>query len=129
METTAPRPTGLVHAFRAFSVKLVGAVQERVELFALELHEEKVRLIQTFIWVSAAVFSGMMAVTFASLTLVYLFWEDARLLVFGGLTLFYLGALVALGCSLRRFLARQPSPFAATLQAFSDDRACIGNAS
>lgn len=67
----------------------------------------------------------MMAVTFASLTLVYLFWESARLAVLGGLAGFYAAALVAIIIAFRRFLARQPQPFAATLQEIKEDRACI----
>ena len=63
--------------------------------------------------------------TFASLTLVYLFWESARIAVLGGLTVLYGGALLAIIVAFRRYLARQPSPFAATLQEIGKDRACI----
>jgi hypothetical protein len=42
--------------------------------------------------------------------------------------LFYTGALVAI-IAFRRFLARQPHPFAATLHEIGEDRACIRNAS
>ena len=50
----------------------------------------------TFIWISAAVFAAMMTLTFASLTLVYLFWESARLAVLGGLTAFFAAVWLAL---------------------------------
>lgn len=104
---------------------LVAGVQDRIELFSLEVQEEKFRLIQTFIWISAAVFIAMMTLVFASLTLVYLFWDSARLAVLGGLTALYAGALVAVIIALRRYLARQPDPFAATLQEIREDRACF----
>ena len=110
---------------RALGDGLIASVQDRLELFSLELQEEKFRLIQTFIWISAAIFTGMMALGFASLTLVYLFWESARLAVLGGLTLFYAGALLAIVISFRRYVARQPKPFAATLHEIKEDRACI----
>ncbi len=67
----------------------------------------------------------MMAVMFTSLTLVYLFWESARLAVLGGLALLYAGALVAIIIAFRRYLERQPRPFAATLEEIGEDRACI----
>jgi uncharacterized membrane protein YqjE len=70
-----------------------------------------------------------MAVTFASLTVVYLFWESARLAVLGGLALLYTAALIAIIVAFRRYLARQPSPFAATLHEIGEDRACIRNGS
>ena len=127
MATAGPRATGLLSSLRALGDSLLATVHDRLELFALELQEEKFRLIQTFVWISTAVFSGMMAITFASLTLVYLFWDRARLAVLAGLTVFYAGALVAILLGLRRFLARQPRPFAASRQEIGADRACIRN--
>lgn len=125
---TAAGP-GLLAAFRTLGDSLLATARDRLELFGVELQEEKFRLIHTLIWISAAVFAGVMAITFASLTLVFVFWESARLAVLGGLTLLYTGALVVIIVSLRRFLARQPSPFAATREEFAEDRACIRNRS
>lgn len=125
METASTRSTGLLGSFRVLGDSLLGTVHDRLELFSIELHEEKFRLVQTFIWISAAVFTGMMAITFASLTLVYLFWESARLAVLGGLTLLYAAALVVIIVAFRRYLSRQPNPFAATLSEIGQDRACI----
>lgn len=125
METAASNRPGFLGSFRALGDGLLATVHDRLELFSVELHEEKLRLVQTFIWISAAVFTGMMAITFASLTLVYLFWESARLAVLGSLTLLYGAALVAIIAGFRRYLAHQPKPFAATLQEIGEDRACI----
>ncbi|SDS13727.1 phage holin family protein [Opitutus sp. GAS368] len=125
MEQESPASPGLLGSFRTLGDALVATLQDRLELVSVELQEEKFRLIQIFVWISAAVFSGMMAITFASLTLVYYCWESARLAVLGGLALLYAGALVAIVVSLRRFLARQPKPFAATLQEIGEDRSCI----
>ena len=125
MKPEPPAPAGYLHSLRTLGDSLLGSVQDRLELFTVELQEEKFRLIQTFLWISAAVFTAMMAITFASLTLVYLFWESSRLAVLGGLTLLYAGALAAIIVALRRFLARQPAPFAATLQELGEDRTCI----
>jgi uncharacterized membrane protein YqjE len=116
---------GFIASFRTLGDSLLGSLQDRLGLFSVELQEEKFRLIQTFIWICAAVFTAMMAIVFASLTLVYLFWESARLAVLGGLAIFYAGAVVAIIVGLRRFIARQPSPFAATLHEIGEDRACI----
>ena len=129
MAPAPTRPAGFLSSFLTLGDVLLATVHDRLALFAVELQEEKFRLIQTFLWISAAVFTGMMAITFASLTLVYLFWESARLAVLGGLTLLYTGALIAIVVALRRFLARQPKPFAATLDEITEDRACIRNGS
>jgi len=127
MEPATPASAGFLHSLRALGDGLLATVQDRLELFSVELQEEKFRLIQIFVWISAAVFTGMMAITFASLTLVYLFWASARLAVLGGLTIAYTGALIAIAIAFRRFIARQPSPFSATRQEIGKDRACIRN--
>jgi uncharacterized membrane protein YqjE len=129
MSTATPVSPGFLQSLRALGDSLLGTVQDRLELFSVELQEEKFRLIQTFVWISAAVFTGMLAITFGSLALVYCFWESARLAVLFGLTAFYGGALVVIWYAFRRYLARQPKPFAATRGELGDDRTCIRNLS
>lgn len=118
-------PAGFVDSLRTRGDGLAASLQDRIALFGVELQEEKFRLIQTFLWISAAVFTGMMLVMFASLTQVYLLWENARLAALGGLTVLYAVALIAIVVAFRRYLARQPAPFAATLDKLGEDRACI----
>ncbi len=129
MEKTSPGSAGIMGSFRSLGDNLLASVQDRLELLSIDLQEEKFRLIQTFVWIGAALFTGMMTVMFASLALVYAFWESARLAVLGGLTAFYAISLVLVIVAFRRFVARQPRPFAATLQEINEDRACIRNAS
>ncbi len=118
-------PPGILASLSTLADGLLATVEDRFELFSLELQEEKFRLIQLFVWISAAVFAGMLAITFASLALVYFFWESARLAVLVGLAIFYTGAAVAIILAVRRFIARQPSPFSASRQEIGADRACI----
>jgi len=129
MDKVSSGPAGFLGSFRALADTLLSSVQDRIELFSVELQEEKFRLIQIFVWICAAVFTGMMAITFASLTLVYLLWESARLAALGGLTLLYTGALVSIVVAFRSYIARQPRPFEATRQELAEDRSCIRNAS
>ena len=129
MDDRPTPPPGFLDSFRTLGEGLLATVEDRLGLFSIELQEEKFRLIQTFVWVSAALFAGMMAITFASLTVVYLFWESAHLVVLGGLALLYTGVMIALVLGFRRFIARQPEPFTATLQEITADRACIRNPS
>jgi uncharacterized membrane protein YqjE len=124
---TTPGPTSLRGSLRALGDNLLASAQDRIELFALELQEEKCRLVRTFVFVIAVVFLCMMAILFASLTAVYLFWDSARLGVLGGLTVVYAGAFVVAIIALRRHWARQPRPFSATQQELMEDRECIRN--
>jgi uncharacterized membrane protein YqjE len=125
METPANPPSGFLDSIRALGDGVLASIRERLELLAIEVQEEKLRLIQTYIWISAALFTGALALIFGSLTLVYVFWESARLAVLGGLTLLYASALVIILAAFRRFRRRQPKPFAATLEELQEDRACI----
>lgn len=121
MDTTSSRP-GWVASLRLLGDHLLGGIAERVELFSLELREEKLRQARILAWTCALAFTVMMACTFATLALVYFFWETARLAALGGMAAGYAVAAVALALAFRRFLARQPRPFAATLQELARDR-------
>lgn len=121
----SPASRGFLDSLRDLGGGLIESVHDRVQLVSAELHEEKLRLIQIFLWIVATVFVAMLAMTFASLTLVYIFWDTARLAVLCGLTAFYIIGLGVIVIFFRRFIARQPRPFAATLQELQEDRACI----
>jgi len=118
---------GFLASLKGLGDTLIGSVQDRLELFSVELHEEKFRLLQVLIWVSAMVFAGVMTLTLASILVVYLFWESARIGVLAGLTVFYAAGLVTLALSFRRHLARQPRPFSETLRELNEDRTCMRN--
>lgn len=128
MDSRPASSHGFLDSLRGLGDTLIGSVQDRLELFSVELHEEKFRLFQMLIWISAVVFAAAMTLTFASILVVYLFWESARVGVLIGLTGFYAAALVTLAFSFRSYLARQPKPFAETLQELNEDRSCMRNA-
>ena len=129
MGSAMPASGGILGSLRQLGDGFLACVQDRFELLAVEIQEEKLRLIQTIIWIGAVAFSGMMAIAFASLTLVYLFWDGARLAVLSGLAIFYAAATIGIIAAFRRFIARQPRPFLATRQEIAEDRACIRNES
>lgn len=120
-----PQTKTWLDSLHEFGASLVSNAQSRLELLAIELHEEKFRLIQIFVWISAIVFTAAMTIAFASLTLVYIFWENARLAVLSGLAGFYGVTLLVIVVAFRRYLARQPRPFTATLKELQNDRTCI----
>jgi len=129
MDAREPHSPGFLESLRGLGANLLGTAHDRIELFTVELHEEKVRLVQLLIWIGALGFAAVMAMTFITLTLVYLFWDTARLAVLGGLAFFYTAALVGVAYAFRRYLMRQPRPFDATLQELREDRSCMQNES
>ena len=58
---------------------LLATVQNRVELFAVELQEEKCRLVEAILCAAALASFGMMTLSLVTFTVVILFWENGRL--------------------------------------------------
>ncbi len=100
-------------------------MHDRIQLLAVEIQEEKHRLIQILIWVGAIMFLSFLVVVFASLVLVAIYWDTNRVAVVSGLAATYLVALVAVVVAFQRFMRRQSKPFAATLAELKEDRACM----
>jgi uncharacterized membrane protein YqjE len=127
MDSTIPPSSGFMGSLRLLGDGLLESIQDRIRLLAIELQEEKYRLIQTFVWISAVIFTGILAAIFASFTLAYYFWQAGPLTVLGCLTLFYSLSLGAAILRLRHHISRHPKPFAGTLEELEADRACIRN--
>jgi uncharacterized membrane protein YqjE len=124
MSEASPAP-GIAASARQLGSGLLAALAERLELFSLEVQEEKLRLIQLILVASAGVFAGTMALVFVSLTLVCLFWDSARLAALAGLAGFYTLAFLAVILVFRRFFTAQPRPFAGLQGELAKDRECI----
>ena len=120
-----PGDPGLLGSLRGLVDGLLGTARDRIELLSLEIHEEKFRLIQLFIWISAAVVSALLAITFVSLTIVYLFWDTARIAVLAGFAILYVLGFVATLFCCRKFISWQPRPFESSLIELQRDRTCI----
>ena len=99
--------------------------QNRVELFAVELREEKCRLVEMIILASAVVAFGMMTLTLLTFVIVILFWENGRFAALLALSLFYLLATFLAWRGLRARIGNS-SAFSATLGEIRKDRACLG---
>ncbi len=125
MDSAAAKPSSVLAAASSLLDSVLASLQNRVQILSIELQEEKIRLVQLLVWVAAIVFGGMMTVAFASLTVIYFFWENARLAALGGMTVFYAVGVLILWIKLKSYLARQARPFQATLSELEKDRACI----
>ena len=119
--TNNDHPPGLGTA-RRLADNALAAVQTRIELFALELREEKTSALELLIWVCTALFFGMMAVITIIATIIILFPPDARIYATGGFALlFTIGAIWAY-TRMRSRLKNQDVPFNDTINEFKRDR-------
>jgi uncharacterized membrane protein YqjE len=120
-------PTGgLFESLRRLGDSLLGLVQRRVEMFAVELQEEKVRALDLLVRAAAVIVLSLLTLVAGTATLVVALWETSPILVLALVTLAYgLGAAI-LGLGIRKRLRQGPKPFAGTIEEFRKDRECFG---
>jgi uncharacterized membrane protein YqjE len=119
-------PGGLFSSMRRIFDSLLGLIQSRLQLFALELESEKLRLIDTLIKLAIALGIGFVGFLLGILTLALFVWQQARFVGLLVLTASLLGAAALLVWRLRHQLRKGPGPFAKTLAEFRKDRSCLG---
>ena len=100
--------------------------QGRLELFSVELQIEKGRLVEMLILAAIVVALALMTLTMITFTLVFLFWESARIAVLILLSVGYLAGTLFTWRALQRRL-KQRSAFDGTLGELKKDRACLEN--
>jgi uncharacterized membrane protein YqjE len=111
MDDTSTGLRGMGESFKLLKESFMALAEDRIALAKVEAQQEKYRLIQIFIWISAAIVTGMLAITFASLTLLYLFRHSAPIAVLGGLAGAYALAVVLIIVGFKRLVAKHPIPF------------------
>ena len=122
-EATETKP-GVWASLKRILDTLLATAQNRVELFAVELQEEKCRLAEAILCAAAAAALGMMTLTLVTFTVVILFWENGRIPALVGLSMLYLvGTALAWRALRSRLKAR--SAFTGTLEELKKDRACL----
>lgn len=119
-ESTDP-PPGLFGSVKRLLETGLALAQNRVELFAVELQEEKYRLVEVLLCTVAVAAFGMMALTLATLAVLVFFWEKALLAALAALSLLYLLATLAAWKALQSCLKKQTA-FSETLGEIRKDR-------
>src|SRR5262245_52328304 len=89
METDSAPPPRLGASLCRVCETVLGMLRNRVELFALELQEEKSWLISTLLWSAATVFFGGLSILLVIGTVVFLAPESARGWILGGVAVFF----------------------------------------
>jgi uncharacterized membrane protein YqjE len=101
----------------------LGALENRAELFMVEVEEEEARLIKLIAFGIGALFLALMAMMLLTGTIIFLVPEDKRVWAALGFTVLYaagtVGAIFALKSQLKRI------PFAESLRQIRKDRALL----
>lgn len=122
---SAPRRAGLRAAFARLASAGVGLVATRVELFSVELTEERERVARRLALIAAGGVLVAFGALYAGAFVIVLFWETHRLLAIAAVGLAHL-ALGAFLLAKARSMGRDaPGPFAASLEELRRDRALL----
>jgi uncharacterized membrane protein YqjE len=103
-----PEPESVKASTRRLSEVLLRTLQNRAELFGLELETEGRWVVTAFVWTSAAVFFTVLAITIVTLTLVILLpaWRGGILI--GSSVLYIVLAATAIAGLMKHVKARRP---------------------
>jgi uncharacterized membrane protein YqjE len=112
------------------SLKRVGSslmegVEDRLQLLALDLQSEKLRLVPLLVGLLVGLFAAFMAMLSLNVLLLLIFWDRHRLLVGTALFVFYMLLAMVLGLFVRRRLKTAPTPFGSTLEVLRKDREAL----
>ena len=124
MDTSSEPSSGLFSAVRRLLNTALAGVENRIELFLVELREERFRIFEVLLLGCAAALLGFMALLTVTVTLVVVFWDSARVQVLVVLSAGYSVATIGILWRLK-ILLRNWSSFAATLSELKKDRACL----
>jgi uncharacterized membrane protein YqjE len=119
------RTGGIAGAIRRIADGLMALLQTRLQLFALEVQSEKLRLVELLIKVAIALALGLVGVGLGILTLALYVWQTSRFTGLVAMTGVFLLAAAFLLWRLRSSLRKEPVPFAKTLNELKKDRACL----
>lgn len=124
MNQTDETTGGILEKLRSIVDGGLALAENRLEIFGVELQEEKCRLVEMFVWASAVVVFGMMALTLLTFVVVVLFWDNARVAALGILSGLYLLAAVLAWRGLHSRL-NNSTAFSGTLGELRKDRECL----
>ena len=126
---TKTATSGLSSSIQRLLDSGLAAVKNRIELFAVELREERARFLELVFWAAMALFSGMMAIIVLTAMFIFLSPPEGRPFVAGGFLILYLAGAVVAALSLRRRLKTGEMPFNDTIAELTKDRKCLDSRS
>lgn len=118
------RERGLFGSLKQLAASVAGTARTRLELLAIELAEEKLRLTRLLVWALVAVMAAALGSLVLLAFLVTLFWEQ-RLFILGGGLFFFLGLAFWGGMQASVLIRRQSGVFRSSLAELSRDKEAL----
>jgi uncharacterized membrane protein YqjE len=117
--------SSIVASARRLGNPVLGLLRTRVELFTVELQEEKLRALDLLLWLTVAVALAVAAILAALGTLALFLWQRAGYAGLIGLTAGVSVAAVGVFLFLRRKIVSGSELFSATVGEFRKDMECL----
>ncbi len=117
---------GLFASLRRVLASSAELAEVRIKLFATELQEEKLRMLESLAWLAVSILALGVALVLFSVFVVMLFGEQHRLAALGVIVVLYLVAAVAAWRAARARRQAGGPPFEASLAELRRDRAALG---
>lgn len=107
---------------RRFGAAFLGLLHGHVELFGIELQEQKANTLRLLLFAGLALVFALLLLVGLSLLVLIVFWDTNRLAAALGLCLFYVIGSLFCGWRLYQSINDESSPFSATLEELANDR-------
>jgi uncharacterized membrane protein YqjE len=113
---------GLLQSLRNLGATLVALLQTRLELLAIDLEEERARLLQILFWAAGALFFFGVGVLVLALLAVLVLWEEHRVGAIVALAVVFLVIGAGLAIGMRNRLRARSRIFASSVEELSRDQ-------
>jgi uncharacterized membrane protein YqjE len=114
--------TGILQSLRNLATTLVALLQNRIELLATDLEEERIRLLQLLFWAAGALFFFALGVLMITMFVVLLLWDSHRLAGIVVLAAVFLAIGVGLAIGVRNRMHMRSRLFSASLEELAKDK-------
>ncbi|EPV2316042.1 phage holin family protein [Pseudomonas aeruginosa] len=109
-------------SLRRFGAAFLGLLHGHVELFGIELQEQKANTLRLLLFAGLALVFALLLLVGLSLLVLIVFWDTNRLAAALGLCLFYVIGSLFCGWRLYQSINDESSPFSATLEELANNR-------
>ncbi|WP_213877765.1 phage holin family protein [Pseudomonas sp. dw_358] len=109
-------------ASRRLGAAVLGLLHGHVELFGIELQEQKARTVSLLLFAGLALVFALLALVALSGLVLILLWDSYRMTGMLGLCIFYVLAGIFCGLRLKAAIFDESSPFSGTLHELANDR-------
>jgi uncharacterized membrane protein YqjE len=116
---------GILDSLSALAGTLVGLVYTRLELLSVDLEEDKQHWLCLLTLYLVALICFMLGIIFIAIFIVVTFWETHRLLVLGGLVVFFISMSLIAWLLAKRQAKRKPKLFLGSLLELLKDKEAL----